>query len=75
MEELELNWFVLFPDLPVDTVLKVFGGSFLKYCMKHGYDKMLTTLGGDLVSFIQNLDSLHSLLSLSYKGIIAPSFR
>nr|KAG5699516.1 hypothetical protein BaRGS_020075 [Batillaria attramentaria] len=36
---------------------------------------MLMTLGGDMVSFIQNLDSLHALLAMSYKGINAPSFR
>ena len=65
----------MFSDLPLETVLKVFGGYFLTYFLKHGYDKMLTTLGGDLISFIQNLDSLHSLLSVSYVGIVAPSFR
>ena len=63
------------PDHPEEAVLKVFGGHFLTYCLKHGYDKMLTTLGGDLISFIQNLDSLHSLLSVSYVGIVSPSFR
>ncbi|KAL8603737.1 hypothetical protein ACOMHN_024353 [Nucella lapillus] len=62
-------------NVPVEGVLQVFGGFFLTYCLRHGYDKMLKTLGGDMVSFIQNLDSLHSLLALSYKGIEAPSFR
>lgn len=62
-------------DLPVEAVLRVFGGYFFGYCLRHGYDKMLKTLGGDMVSFIQNLDSLHSLLALSYNGISAPSFR
>ncbi|KAK7486718.1 hypothetical protein BaRGS_00022002, partial [Batillaria attramentaria] len=54
-------------DLPLNTVLQVFGGFFFTYCLRHGYDKMLKTLGGDIVSFIQNLDSLHALLALSYK--------
>ncbi|KAL8603722.1 hypothetical protein ACOMHN_024338 [Nucella lapillus] len=61
--------------VPYETVLKEFGVYFLSYCMKHGYHKMLLTLGQDLFSFIQNLDSLHSMLSLSYKGIVSPSFR
>ncbi|XP_041348520.1 guanylate cyclase soluble subunit beta-2-like [Gigantopelta aegis] len=61
--------------LSMETVLEVFGDYFLTYCLKHGYDKMLKTLGGDIRSFIQNLDSLHSLLALSYKNIVAPSFR
>lgn len=66
---------VMLLDLPVEAVLRVFGGYFFGYCLRHGYDKMLKTLGGDMVSFIQNLDSLHSLLALSYNGISAPSFR
>ncbi|KAL4690985.1 hypothetical protein H8959_013946 [Pygathrix nigripes] len=38
-----------------------------------GYDRMLRTLGGNLMEFIENLDALHSYLALSYqtrKGII-----
>ncbi|KAK7488573.1 hypothetical protein BaRGS_00020190 [Batillaria attramentaria] len=58
-----------------DTVLEEFGYFFIKYCLSFGYDNMLRTLGGDIVSFVQNLDSLHSLLSLTYKGINPPSFR
>ncbi|XP_067947353.1 guanylate cyclase soluble subunit beta-2-like [Watersipora subatra] len=61
--------------LDITVVLEVFGEYFLEYCLKHGYDKMLVTLGGDFETFIQNLDSLHALLQLSYKNIEAPSFR
>ncbi|CAC5402537.1 GUCY1B [Mytilus coruscus] len=61
--------------LPLADVLEVFGEYFLTYCMRHGYDKMLRTLGGDFISFVQNLDSLHALLSMTYKNISAPSFR
>ena len=59
----------------MEVVLEVFGEYFLEYCLKHGYDKMLVTLGGNFETFIQNLDSLHALLQLSYKNIQAPSFR
>ncbi|ESO93123.1 hypothetical protein LOTGIDRAFT_119983, partial [Lottia gigantea] len=62
-------------DLSVNTVLEIFGDYFIMYAMRHGYDKMLKTLGSDMWHFIQNLDSLHSLLALSYKNIIPPSFR
>ena len=61
--------------MSVDAVLQIFGGFFLTYCLRYGYDKMLKTLGGDIISFLQNLDSLHSLLALTYTGIKAPSFR
>jgi len=57
------------------AVLEIFGEYFLTYCLRHGYDKMLKTLGANFKSFIQNLDSLHSLLALTYKNIEAPSFR
>nr|XP_034965858.1 guanylate cyclase soluble subunit beta-2-like [Zootoca vivipara] len=40
-----------------------------------GYDRMLRTLGGNLMEFIENLDALHSYLSLSYQEMNAPSFR
>ncbi|CAI9578512.1 unnamed protein product [Staurois parvus] len=36
---------------------------------------MLRTLGGNLTEFIENLDALHSFLTLSYKEMNAPSFR
>ncbi|XP_069142346.1 guanylate cyclase soluble subunit beta-2-like [Argopecten irradians] len=61
--------------LALPAVLEVFGEYFLTYCLRHGYDKMLRTLGSDFESFIQNLDSLHALLAMSYKQIAAPSFR
>ncbi|KAH9496327.1 Guanylate cyclase soluble subunit beta-2 [Bulinus truncatus] len=68
--------FLFYPTgVPVESVLEIFGEFFFDYCLRHGYDKMLRTLGSDIKSFIQNLDSLHSLLALSYKGIAAPSFR
>ncbi|KAJ8301515.1 hypothetical protein KUTeg_020502 [Tegillarca granosa] len=60
---------------PLATVLEIFGEYFLQYCLRHGYDKMLRTLGEDFQAFIQNLDSLHALLAMSYKNIEAPSFR
>ncbi|XP_064633334.1 guanylate cyclase soluble subunit beta-2-like [Lineus longissimus] len=61
--------------LPAETVLEVFGEYFLEYCMRHGYDKMMKTLGEDFASFVQNLDSFHALLAMSYENIDAPSFR
>ncbi|KAJ8301518.1 hypothetical protein KUTeg_020505 [Tegillarca granosa] len=60
---------------PLAAVLEIFGEYFLQYCLRHGYDKMLRTLGEDFKAFIQNLDSLHALLAMSYKNIEAPSFR
>ncbi|XP_019388603.1 PREDICTED: guanylate cyclase soluble subunit beta-2-like [Crocodylus porosus] len=61
--------------VPSDMVLKQFGEYFFEFCKRSGYDHMLRTLGGNLYEFIENLDSLHSYLSLSYQEMNAPSFR
>lgn len=60
---------------PLNIILEQFGEHFFIYCLEHGYDKMLRTLGKDLASFIENLDALHSLLSMTYQHMDAPSFR
>uniref|UniRef100_A0A8D2L5F6 guanylate cyclase n=1 Tax=Varanus komodoensis TaxID=61221 RepID=A0A8D2L5F6_VARKO len=52
-----------------------FGEYFFEFCKRSGYDHMLRTLGGNLYEFIENLDALHSYLSLSYQEMNAPSFR
>ncbi|KAM9614115.1 guanylate cyclase soluble subunit beta-2-like [Morphnus guianensis] len=61
--------------VPADTVLREFGEYFFEFCKRSGYDHMLRTLGGNLYEFIENLDALHSYLSLSYQEMNAPSFR
>ncbi|XP_066478634.1 LOW QUALITY PROTEIN: guanylate cyclase soluble subunit beta-2-like [Tiliqua scincoides] len=58
-----------------EAVLKLFGEYFFSFCKMSGYDRMLRTLGGNLMEFIENLDALHSYLSLSYQEMNAPSFR
>ncbi|XP_021251784.1 guanylate cyclase soluble subunit beta-2-like isoform X2 [Numida meleagris] len=61
--------------VPADLVLREFGEYFFEFCKRSGYDHMLRTLGGNLYEFIENLDALHSYLSLSYQEMNAPSFR
>uniref|UniRef100_A0A8C6XI36 guanylate cyclase n=1 Tax=Naja naja TaxID=35670 RepID=A0A8C6XI36_NAJNA len=61
--------------MPEEAVLKLFGQYFFNFCKTSGYDKMLRALGGNLMEFIENLDSLHSYLALSYQEMNAPSFR
>ncbi|XP_067848718.1 guanylate cyclase soluble subunit beta-2-like isoform X2 [Heptranchias perlo] len=58
-----------------EAVLKLFGEYFFTFCKVSGYDRMLRTLGGSLMEFIENLDALHSYLALSYQEMKAPSFR
>lgn len=61
--------------LNVCDVWKSFGNYFFNYASKLGYDRMLRSLGMDFYSFVQNLDHLHSLLALTYKGMRPPHFR
>ncbi|XP_059821989.1 guanylate cyclase soluble subunit beta-2-like [Hypanus sabinus] len=62
-------------NLSTEVLLKLFGGYFFTFCKMSGYDRMLRTLGGSLMEFIENLDALHSYLALSYQAMRAPSFR
>ncbi|XP_070538454.1 guanylate cyclase soluble subunit beta-2-like isoform X4 [Ptychodera flava] len=62
-------------SLEIDAILETFGEYFFTFCQRSGYDEMLRTLGSNLRSFLENLDSLHSYLSFSYKNMDAPSFR
>ncbi|XP_058885170.1 guanylate cyclase soluble subunit beta-2 [Acipenser ruthenus] len=62
-------------NVSAEVVLKLFGEYFFNFCKLSGYDRMLRTLGGNLMEFIENLDALHSFLSLSYQEMNAPSFR
>ncbi|XP_071799009.1 guanylate cyclase soluble subunit beta-2-like [Asterias amurensis] len=61
--------------LQVPVILELFGEFFFSFCQSSGYDEMLRALGGNLKSFLENLDSLHSYLSFSYEQMEAPSFR
>ncbi|KAK3747302.1 hypothetical protein RRG08_019962 [Elysia crispata] len=65
---------VVVVNLSREHILEVFGDYFLVYCLRHGYDDMLRTLGNDMAGFLQSLDSLHSLLALTYDNMSAPSF-
>jgi len=61
---------LLLLDVKAEVVLKLFGEYFFEFCKRSGYDRMLRTLGGSLFEFIENLDSLHSYLALSYKVLL-----
>ncbi|KAM8977602.1 guanylate cyclase soluble subunit beta-2-like [Pelodytes ibericus] len=62
-------------DVSEEDLLKLFGTYFFSFCKQSGYDRMLRSLGGNLMEFIENLDALHSYLAHSYKEMNAPSFR
>lgn len=67
--------FSYYTGLDVSGVLESYGHYFYFYSTSCGYDRMLRTLGKDFHTFVQNLDLLHSLLALTYKGMRPPHFR
>ena len=62
-------------DISYDSLMEKFGGYFFTYCIESGYDRLLRVLGGNLLDFLCNLDTLHDHLSSTYVGMQAPSFR
>lgn len=55
--------------------MEMAGAHFYEYCQKKGHDRMITSLGHDLPTFLSNLDALHDHLSYTFPGMMAPSFR
>ncbi|OAD61386.1 Guanylate cyclase soluble subunit beta-1 [Eufriesea mexicana] len=65
----------IFPDIPANEILELFGRMFFEFCQDSGYDKILQVLGATPRDFLQNLDALHDHLGTLYPGMRAPSFR
>ncbi|KAL5014772.1 hypothetical protein ScPMuIL_009042 [Solemya velum] len=61
-------------DIDIPSLLYTYGEYFYTYAYRRGYDKMMMTLGHDFQSFVDNLNFLHSLLALTYKGMKPPHF-
>ncbi|KAL8583442.1 hypothetical protein ACOMHN_044801 [Nucella lapillus] len=61
-------------NIPVERVLNNLGHYFVHYNLTHGYNDLLNIVGVDFFSFVQNLDSLHSLVAHCFQGIQCPSF-
>ena len=59
----------------MDVALELYGRYFVKYAMDMGYDTMLRALGPDVRCFIENIDTVHTLLAISYHNIVPPIFR
>lgn len=58
----------------VDECLKELGEYWIEFALKSPYSVMITNSGNTLKALIQNLDSLHTRLSLTFTELKAPSF-
>ena len=68
------NKAIIISDIDENDAIEEFGKHFFVYTKKHGYHKMIATLGSDLYTFLVNLDSLHDSFSLSNRSMVPPSF-
>ncbi|CAH1800090.1 unnamed protein product, partial [Owenia fusiformis] len=62
-------------DVQWNHVCNSFGEYFVEFCLENGYGDMLHTLGEDFYHFVNNLDALHRMLSMTYTDMKTPSFR
>lgn len=55
-------------------IMNYFGGHFVNYIGRFGYDSILKVLGRHMRDFLNGLDNLHEYLRMSYPQMNAPSF-
>jgi hypothetical protein len=58
-----------------EQILEAFGEYWVLYTAQKGYGDMLTMAGHDLPTFLQNLDSLHSIVGSMMPHLQPPSFK
>lgn len=56
------------------TLLKEFGRHWVKFAQNSGYSGVLDMAGGDLVSFLENLDRMHAGIKAAMPEAVMPSF-
>lgn len=61
-------------SLDASHVLEAFGEHWVLYTAQSGYGEMLAMFGSDLLSFLKNLDNLHSHVGMSFPALRPPSF-
>ncbi len=59
-------------ELPLGTVLEVYGDYFLSYVADKGYRNLLTMQGETLLEFLANIDGLHRHLQQSLVHLRPP---
>lgn len=61
-------------QVSIESCLKNLGEFWIKYVTNSPYSPMITKSGNTMKALMQNLDSLHTRLSLSFNELQAPSF-
>lgn len=55
-------------------VLEAFGEYWTTYTIDEGYGEMLSMMGDDMESFLDNLDAMHARIGTAMPGLVPPSF-
>ena len=61
--------------MPADEVLKAFGDYWVQEIATVNYADLMNKTGTDFVSFVTNLDHMHSRIKATFPGYAPPSFR
>ncbi len=62
-------------EIPSDEVLEAFGEYWTIYTAKKGYGHMMNAAGGGVFEVLENLDAMHTRLSMLYPDMRIPQFR
>lgn len=62
-------------NIPLEQALEGFGEYWVLYTAQKGYEDLLQMCGSDIVQFLQNLDSMHAKVGLTFTDLQPPSFR
>jgi hypothetical protein len=61
--------------LPAEQILFAFGDYWVRAIAVKSYSDLMNKTGTDFVSFIKNLDHMHSRIKVTFPGYSPPSFR
>jgi hypothetical protein len=58
--------------VPAKTILEAFGEHWIQYTVDQGYGPMMAMYGSSVFEFLQNMNSLHSRIRLSFPELKPP---
>jgi hypothetical protein len=58
---------------PAEAILEAFGEHWIQYTVDEGYGPMMSMYGSSVFEFLQNMNSLHSQIRLSFPELKPPS--
>ena len=61
-------------EIPVEQLLEAFGEYWTQYTAREGYGDLMDISGASFSGFLDNLDSLHSRIALSFPELKPPAF-